>query len=264
MIAMLIYISIGVIAGFMAGLLGVGGGMIIVPGLLFGFAKLGLTGNCSLHMALGTSLASIIFTSLSSVKAHHERRYVRWDTVKQMMPGILLGTFLGTQIVGYLPAQPLQWIFVIFLLMVAGQMAFNLQSRPTRQLPALPGMTLVGAGIGFISSFIGIGGGSLSVPFMNACNTPAREAIGTSAAIGLPIALAGAVGNMVSGMGQANLPLWSVGFVYLPALSLIVLASMPMARVGAQLAHRLPTTLLKKIFAMMLIAIASHMFYLLW
>jgi uncharacterized membrane protein YfcA len=262
-VALLIYLSIGAIAGFMAGLLGVGGGMIIVPGLMLGFTQLGLMENFSLHMALGTSLASIIFTSLASIKAHHKKRYVRWDIVKQIWPGLIIGTLLGTQIIAYLPAQPLQWVFILFLCLVAGQMLGEFPAKPNRQLPALPGMTLVGAGIGFISSFVGIGGGALATPFMQACNTPIREAMGTSAAIGLPIAVAGAAGNMLRGIGEANLPVGSVGFIYLPALCFIVLASLPMAKVGAQLAHHLPIAWLKKIFALMLIALAIHMFYML-
>lgn len=255
-----IYLLVGLFAGFMGGLLGVGGGTIILPGLLIGFAKLGWHDNIAVHTALGTSLASIIFTSLSSVKAHHERGYVRWDILKQITPGVLLGTFIGTQIVGFISARPLQWIVIVLLLAVAVQMLLGVNPKTQRGLLNLPGMSIAGSVIGFVSSFIGIGGGSLSMPFMNWCSVPAREAIATSAAIALPVAFAGAMGNVVSGWGQPDLPAWSLGFVYLPALGLVAVASMPMARVGAKLAHRLPAPVLKKVFAVMLICVVIDMF----
>ena len=260
-VAMVIYGVVGLLAGFMAGLLGIGGGIIIVPGLLFGFTVLGLSEDFSLHTALGTSLASIVFISVASIKAHHERGYVRWDIFKRILLGVLLGTFVGAQLVRYMPAKLLQGILILFLFTIALQMLLDLQPKATRQLPAFPGLTFVGIGIGFVSSFIGVGGGSLSLPYMNACNIPTREAIGTSAAIGLPIALAGALGNIVNTMGRPELPSWSIGFIYLPALCLIVVMSMPMASLGAKIAHKLPVPTLKKIFATMLVCIATRMIY---
>lgn len=261
MTGIIIYMLIGMTAGFMAGLLGIGGGVIIVPGLLFGLLELGLSDDVALHIALGTSLASIFFTASSSMKTHHERGYVRWDIFKKIIIGILVGTFIGAQTVGYLPSKPLKWIFIVFLFSIAIQILLNLRPKPTRKLPGTQGMTVAGMGIGFFSSFIGTGGASLSVPFMGACNVPAREVIGTSSAIGLPIAFAGALGNMVSGFGHPNLPAGSIGYVYLPALFFIVVCSIPMARMGAKVAHRLSVSMLKKIFASTLIFIALQMLY---
>ena len=261
MTSIIIYMLVGITAGFMAGLLGTGGGVIIVPGLLFGLLELGLNDDVALHIALGTSLASIFFTASSSMKTHHERGYVRWDIFKQIIVGILVGTFVGTQTVGYLPSKPLKWIFILFLLTIAIQILLDLRPKPTRKLPGVQGMTVAGLGIGFLSSFIGTGGASLSVPFMGACNVPAREVIGTSSAIGLPIALAGAVGNMVSGWGNPHLPFGSIGYVYLPALFFIVICSIPMARIGAKVAHRLSVSILKKIFAFTIVFIALQMLY---
>jgi uncharacterized membrane protein YfcA len=258
--AILAYLSVGLIAGFLAGLLGVGGGLVIVPALLYVFALLGLPPEHHQHLALGTSMATIVFTGIASLKAHHARGAVRWTVVKTITPGILLGTFAGAQLAAFVPALGLQWFFVAFAYLVAAQMLLDFKPKPSRALPASGGMTAVGTSIGLVSSWVGIGGGSLSVPFMTLCNVPVKEAIGTSAAIGFPIALAGAFGYVVSGW-SASLPQGALGFVYLPALAGIVLASFPMAKVGAAAAHRLPVPVLKKCFAALLIALASKMLW---
>ncbi|MBB5017044.1 hypothetical protein HNQ59_000306 [Chitinivorax tropicus] len=251
------YLGIGIGAGFLAGLLGVGGGLIIVPMLVFCFEQQGF--HDPLHLALGTSLASILFTSLSSIRAHHGRQAVNWQIVRRITPGILVGTFLGAQIAGALPTTPLKWFFIVFIFYVAVQMLLNIKPQPSRGLPTLPGMTGVGLGIGSVSSLVGIGGGSLSVPFMSWCNVKIHEAIGTSAAIGFPIALAGAAGYITSGWAQPSLPMGSLGYVYLPALTGIVITSVLMAGQGAKLAHTLPVAQLKKAFAVLLLAVGSKM-----
>jgi uncharacterized protein len=258
--AILAYLSVGLIAGFLAGLLGVGGGLVIVPALLYVFVLLGLPAEHHQLLALGTSMATIVFTGIASLKAHHARGAVRWTVVKTITPGILLGTFAGAQLAAFVPALGLQWFFVAFAYLVAAQMLLDFKPKPSRALPAKGGMTAVGTSIGLVSSWVGIGGGSLSVPFMTLCNVPVKEAIGTSAAIGFPIALAGALGYVVSGW-SASLPQGALGFVYLPALAGIVLASFPMAKVGAAAAHRLPVPVLKKCFAALLIVLASKMLW---
>jgi uncharacterized protein len=258
--SLLAYLSVGLIAGFLAGLLGVGGGLVIVPALLYVFALLGLPPEHHQHLALGTSMATIVFTGIASLKAHHARGAVRWPVVKSITPGILLGTFTGAQLAAFVPGLGLQWFFVAFAYLVAAQMLLDFKPKPSRTLPAKGGMTVVGTSIGVVSSWVGIGGGSLSVPFMTLCNVPVKEAIGTSAAIGFPIALAGALGYVVSGW-SASLPQGALGFVYLPALVGIVLASFPMAKIGAAAAHRLPVPVLKKCFAALLIVLASKMLW---
>lgn len=258
--AILAYLLVGAFAGFLAGLLGVGGGMVIVPALLYVFHILDLPPLYHQHLAIGTSLATILFTAISSTKAHHQKGAVRWPLVKMIAPGILLGTFLGAQFAGLVSTYALKWFFVIFAYAIAAQMLFDLRPAPSRVLPNAVGTSAIGGVIGMLSSWVGIGGGSLSVPFMTLCNVPVREAIGTSAAIGFPIALAGAVGYVVSGWGR-DLPAGALGFVYLPALLGIVLASFPVARLGAAMAHRLPVTILKRIFATLLLIMASKMLY---
>lgn len=256
--ALLAYLAVGLVAGFLAGLLGVGGGMVIVPALLYVFHLTGVAAEFQQHLALGTSLATILFTSVSSLKAHHARGAVLWSLLRTITPGILVGTFVGAQLAGQVSAVALKWFFVAFAYLIALQMLLDLRPKASRELPGKAGVGAVGGLIGLLSSWVGIGGGSLSVPFMTLCNVPVKQAIGTSAAIGFPLALAGAAGFVVSGWGRA-LPAGSFGFVYLPALAGIVLASFPMAKVGAAAAHRLPAATLKKVFAAMLVLVASRM-----
>ena len=254
------YIALGLFAGFIAGLLGVGGGLIIVPVLVFIFHAQFFPEQIVMHLALGTSLASIIFTSLSSVRAHHAHGAVNWRVWRQVTPGILVGTFLGSLGAAYLSARFLKVFFVVFVFYVGTQMLLDIKPKVARDLPRLPGMFAAGGIIGAVSSLVGIGGGTLSVPFMTWCNIKLHEAIGTSAAIGLPIAAAGSAGYIMSGLtAPALLPEFSLGFVYLPALIALVIASVLTAPLGAKLAHRLPVTKLKKIFALLLFTLGTRM-----
>jgi uncharacterized membrane protein YfcA len=255
------YIGIGAVAGLLAGLLGVGGGLVIVPLLGFALAVQGLPAEHIQHLALGTSLATIIFTSISSFMAHHRRGAVQWPSVRRLAGGIVVGTFGGTWIAAGLSTGWLKGFFVVFLIVVAVQMLLDFRPPPSRTLPGTAGMLATGGGIGFISSLVGIGGGTMSVPFLVWCNLPVRSAIGTSSAIGFPIALAGAAGYVVNGWGAAGLPPGSLGFVYLPALVAVSAASVCTAPAGAWLAHRLPVRPLKQGFAAFLLAVAARMIY---
>lgn len=254
----LLYLSLGAVAGVLAGLLGIGGGLVIVPMLSFAFAMQGMEPTYILHMALGTSLASIIFTSISSLRAHHKRGGVIWPVVWKITPGILVGTYFGSWIASHLSTSFLKVFFGLFLLYVATQMLLGIKPKASRDLPGSPIMTGAGSIIGIFSSLVGIGGGTLSVPFLVFHNTVMHKAIGTSAAIGLPIALAGSTGYIVHGLGL-NLPSGTVGFVYLPALAGIVAASVLTAPFGAKLAHSLPVDRLKKIFAVLLYLVGLKM-----
>ncbi|MEI6827978.1 MAG: sulfite exporter TauE/SafE family protein [Desulfuromonadales bacterium] len=256
----LMYVSLGAFAGILAGLLGVGGGLIIVPVLTFIFTAQHLPDAHILHLALGTSLASIMFTSVSSLRAHHQRGAVDWMVVRRISLGIMVGTFGGSWVAAQLSTRFLKAFFVIFLYYVATQMLLNIKPKPHRQLPGLTALFGVGGVIGGVSSLVGIGGGSLSVPFLTWCNVAIHRAIGTSAAIGFPIAVAGAAGYVVNGL-SAQLPPYSFGFVYLPALAGIATASIVTAPVGAKLAHSLPVDRLKKIFALLLIVMGTKMMW---
>lgn len=212
-------------------------------------------------MALGTSLASIIFTSISSFMAHHRRGAVDWSIVRRIVLGILLGTFLGGFVAARLSTEFLKVFFCIFIYIIATQMILNKKPKPTRELPGPGGMFGMGSLIGVVSSFVGIGGGSLSVPFMLFCNVTAHRAVGTSAAIGLPIAIAGAASYLINGLGVAGRPPMSWGYLYIPGLIGIVCASVFTAPLGAKLAHALPVDKLKRLFAIFLYLVATRMLW---
>jgi len=252
------YVVVGIIAGILAGLLGVGGGLVIVPMLVYCFTAQDFSYDQIMHLALGTSMASIMFTSISSFMAHNRRGAVRWDIFRRIALGILLGTFLGSCVAARMSTAFLSVFFVIFLYYVAFQMALDRKPSASRELPGDVGMFGVGNIIGAVSSFVGIGGGSLSVPFMIWCNIPPHHAIGTSAAIGFPIAVAGTVGYIYSGLHQLNLPDYSLGYVYLPAFTGIVFSSVMTAPLGARLAHRLPVRRLKQVFAVLLAVMGTR------
>lgn len=255
------YMAIGACAGVLAGLLGVGGGIIIVPLLSFLFTAQHLTPDHVIHLSLGTSLATIVFTSISSLRAHHARGAVSWQVVRRVSAGIVIGTLGGSAVAAHLSTSFLKVFFVLFLYYVAAQMLLNIKPTPSRSLPGNCGMFCAGSTIGVISSLVGIGGGSMSVPFMVWCNMPMHTAIGTSAAIGFPIALAGAVGYIANGLLVGGLPPMTLGFLYLPALAGISVASMCTAPFGAKLAHRLPVMKLKRLFALLLIVIGTKMLF---
>ena len=259
-----VYLAIGVTVGFLAGLFGIGGGMIMVPMLVFVFTAKGFPAEHMMHLSLATSMATIVFTSLSSVRAHHRHAAVDWRVARAMAPGIVVGALAATLIAGFIPTRPLAIAFTAFMFYAAAQMFFEVKPKPSRQLPGPAGLFGVGAGIGALSSVLAAGGAFLSIPFLARCNVPLKRAVGTAAANGFPIAAAGTAGYVLNGLRVDNLPEGSLGFVYLPALALIVLASMPMAPLGARLAHRLPVRRLRVVFALMLFAIALRMLANLW
>lgn len=256
------YLALGAFAGFFAGMLGIGGGLVMVPILTMIFtAQGGFPPLEVLHMALGTSLAAIIFTSFASLRAHHRHGAVLWDVVLAITPGILLGTAVGTLFAAQVPSRPLAIFFAVFVCAVALQMGLNLKPKAARQLPGRWGMGGVGVGIGAVSALVAIGGGSLTVPFLSWCNVRVQNAIGTSAAVGMPIAIGGTAGYIFNGWGHAGLPEGSLGFVYLPGMALLVVASMLTAPFGARIAHRLPVATLKRIFAGLLVLLAAKMLW---
>lgn len=256
---LLMYMLVGAVAGILAGLLGIGGGLVIVPMLVFCFVRQGIPDAMIMHLALGTSLASIMFTAVSSFRAHHKRGAVHWDIVRKILIGIFTGTFIGSCIAAQLSTRFLKGFFVVFLYYVAVQMLTNKKPKPSRQIPGYTGMFGVGNVIGIVSSLVGIGGGTLSVPFMLWCNIPVHHAIGTSAAIGFPIAIAGTVGYIYNGLKATHLPLYSIGYIYLPALVGIVLTSVLTAPLGVRLAHSLPVNRLKRVFAILLLVVGTRM-----
>lgn len=258
--SLLLYLCIGAVAGVLAGLLGVGGGLVIVPMVTYSFVLQGIESGVTHKIALATSLATIMFTSISSFMAHHRNGAVLWSVFKTITPGILIGTFVGTKVVTLIPDTPLKIFFIVFLYYTASQMFLNMKPKASRHIPGPLGNSAAGGVIGAVSSLVGIGGGTLSVPYMTWCNVPIHKAIGTSAAIGFPIAVAGALGNVINGWGLSDIP-YSLGLIYMPALVGIAAASVMTAPFGARLAHKLPIGKLKKIFACLLITVATQMLY---
>lgn len=257
----LTYPLLGIFGGFVAGLFGVGGGLTLVPFLYMLFVAQGFPADHVMHLALGTSMATIVFTSISSMRAHHSHGAVRWDIVRSMAPGLVLGTFGGSLFVGMVPTGPMTAIFVIIVYYASVQMMLDFKPKAHRQMPQDVGRFVAGGVIGVISSLVAAGGGFLSVPFMLFCNVAVHQAVGTSAALGFPIAVAGAIGYMVAGMGDTGLPQYTFGYIYLPAFFGIVVMSITMAPFGAKLAHRLPVKKLKRMFGAFLALLASKMLY---
>jgi uncharacterized protein len=258
------YLAIGAVAGFLAGLLGIGGGAIIVPLLVAAYSAQGLPQEHLLHIALGTSMATIFFTSLSSMRAHHQRGAVDWAVTRAMSPGILTGSFGAALVAGLLPTRPLAIIFTALVSYAAVTMFFDLRPKQTRELPGPAGIFLAGAAIGIAASLFAAGGAFLSIPFLAWCNMPLRRAIGTAAANGFPIALAGSAGYIVQGWQVPGLPAGALGFIYLPAFALIVATSMLIAPLGARTAYLLPVKQLRIIFALMMLGMAVRMLATLW
>jgi uncharacterized membrane protein YfcA len=250
-----LYLALGAFAGTLAGLFGIGGGLVIVPVLIFSFGLQGVSGDIAAHLAVGTSLATIVFTSISSIRSHHLHDAVRWDIVRAMAVGIVIGAVLGAVTASMISGAALELLIGVFVILVALKMLFDVSPKPGRDVPGSVGLGLAGTGIGWASAIFGIGGGTLTVPFLSWCNLRMQNAVGTSAACGFPIAFAGALANMSTGWAHPELPSLSVGFVYLPAFAGIVLTSVLFARVGANLAHRLDARLLKKVFALFLILV---------
>ena len=253
---------LGLVTGFFAGLLGVGGGMMMVPFLTAMLSHRGVNPDLAVKMAIATSMATIIFTSMSSVRAHHKRGAVRWDIFKTLAPGIVLGALLASVgVFSLIKGASLALFFAGFVAFSATQMFLDRKPSPSRQMPKTLGSITAGGFIGFLSGLVGAGGGFISVPFMVWCNVSAHAAVATSAALGFPIALVNGLGYMWSGQGAEGLPAYSVGYVYIPALFVIACFSVLMAPQGVKAAHALPVAQLKKVFASILYLLASYMLY---
>lgn len=254
--------ALGLGTGFLAGLLGIGGGMLMVPFITIIMGHRGVASDLAVKMAIATSMATIIFTSVSSVRAHHKRGAVRWDIVRRLAPGIVIGSLLGSLgVFALLKGTVLAIVFALFVGFSATQMFLDRKPKPTRQMPGTAGQLSAGGAIGFISGLVGAGGGFVSVPFMTWCNISIHNAVATSAALGFPIAVANVLGYVVSGQSVQGLPAGSFGYIWLPALVVIALCSVLTAPLGAKAAHNLPVKKLKRVFASILYLLAAYMLW---
>jgi len=260
-------LSLGAATGFAAGLLGIGGGMLSVPFLTWVLTAHHFSNAVVVHMAIATSLATILFTSASSVRAHHQRGAVLWPVARALAPGVLAGSLAGAQIAGALPTFWVALLFALFVSISATQMLLDRKPAPHRQLPGGWGMFGAGMGIGMVSSFVGAGGGFITVPFLVWCNVRIHSAVATSAAMGFPIALAGTAGYIIAGLRVPTLPhcSWEIfpncatGYIYIPALLVCATASVLFAPLGARVAHALDVRPLKRVFAVLLFGLMAYM-----
>ena len=257
-----ILLALGAAIGFLAGLLGIGGGLTLIPVLTFIFTTQHFAEDHIVHMAVATATATMVFTALSSVRAHHRQKAVLWPVVYAMAPGIVIGSLIGPQLASALPTRAFAAVFGLFVWFSATRMLLiAVKPQPGRELPGKLPLFGVGAGIGVISSLLGAGGAFISVPYLGRHNVRMQSAVATSAALGLPIAVAGTIGFVVAGLRQNDLPPWSAGYVFLPAMAAIVVASMLSAPVGAHFAHRWPPAKLRRAFAVLLYALGAYMLW---
>lgn len=258
-------LALGAVAGFLAGLLGVGGGMMMVPFLTWLFTARSIEPGLAVKMAIATSMATIVFTSLSSVRAHHRRGAVRWDVVKRMAPGIVAGgAVAGAGVFAWIDGRLLSLCFAAVVGVSAAQMWRNRPTVASRRMPGTAGQAGFGAVVGFASGLAGAGGAFLSVPFMTRCNVAIHQAVATSAALGVPIALANTAGYLVAGAGVRPVMPGAFGYLYLPALAIISIASVLMAPLGARVSHSMDVLRLKRWFAGLLFMLAASMLYRAW
>ncbi|OBS09652.1 sulfite exporter TauE/SafE family protein [Acidihalobacter prosperus] len=256
-----LFLGLGVVAGLLAGMLGVGGGIVVVPVLLAAFAYLKVAPEMITHLAIGTSLATIVFTSLSAVRAQQRKKAIDWQLVRALAPAVVVGSFISGYVAGWIPGHWLRLTFGVFLILASIQLLLNWRPPGRRGLPAGPGLWAVGVAIGTVSALVGIGGGTLTVPFLSWCNVEMKRAVAASSALGFVLALFGAAGFVISGFGDPMLPSWSLGYVSLPALIGIMATAVLFAPLGVQLSHRLPVAVLKRIFGMLLLAVAVQILF---
>lgn len=253
------YLALGALVGLLGGMFGIGGGTILVPVLLYFFQIQNFPADHAMHMALGSAMATILFTSLSSMYKHHQHGMVSWPAVYTLAPGAAIGTALGAVFATHTSSRMLGIFFSFFVCFTAIQILLNVRPRASRKLPGIAGMATTGALAGWVSGLVSIGGGTLIVPFLIWCNIPVNRAIGTSAAIGFPIAVGGTIGYIATGLSISTLPSPNLGFVYLPSLFWIALASVITAPFGAKIAHRMNVGLLRKLLAILMLATATYL-----
>ncbi|MBN2690031.1 MAG: sulfite exporter TauE/SafE family protein [Gammaproteobacteria bacterium] len=259
MLVILYCFIIGAFAGSFAGLLGVGGGVIVVPMLAWLFKYIGLPAAYIMHMATATALVIMVLTASSSLFAHIKKGAKFWYIYKQLGIGIIFGTIMGGVFAHFLSSEILKIIFAIFMLLMSVRMLFAVQNNPHRSLPGRAGIFSIASVIGLKSGMLGIGGGAITIPFLTYCNVPLRDAVITSAACSLTIAIIGSITVFMTGMHAVHLPKLSLGYIYLPAVFGAGIAALIFAQIGAHFSHKLPVEMLKRVFGGILLLMAIKM-----
>lgn len=252
------YLVVGAVAGLISGLFGLGGGAIIVPLLIFTFSLQGISPEEATHLAIGTSLATIIFTALSSIYTHHQKNGIRWDLVNRLIPGILLGAWLGGHVAVSLDGQLLQQLFGAFMILVALQLLIYQPKVGAKLVPGRIGMSLVAGVIGGVSALFGIGGGTMTIPFLTFFGISIHRAVGIAAVCGLPIAVVASYVFATADVAGLVLPSGSIGYIFIPAWLGIIVTSLPCARLGAKLAHHVNAVQLKTAFGWLMMALGAR------
>ena len=255
----LLYFLLGTFSGVLAGLFGIGGGIIIIPTFFYVFSFLGFADQILSHMVLGSSLGVIVFSSLSSTFSHNSKGAVNWELIKVVAPSIIIGSGLGGITAGLLESNVLQGLVALFLVVASIQLIFEFPPPAQNPRTNLVGPVIAGGGIGWLSGVFGIGGGIFSVPYFYHRGLKMMNAIGTSAACGIPIALAGSISYIVIGYNNINLPNNSIGFVYLPATIIVGLTSSLTAKFGVHIAHRMKQKKLRIGFAFLVMIMALNL-----
>ena len=251
----------GGIAGYLAGLLGIGGGMILVPFMIMVFNHQGFSQTVIVHMAIATGMATILFTTSSAIWAHHKHNSIDWKLVASLSPGMVFGGLVGgSELFEALKTSWLSFFFALFIVYTSIQMLLNKKPTAGRELPGPIGLFSFGTFTGVLASLVGAGGAFITVPFMLWCNVKPHVAMATSSGLGFPIAAAATIGYMYGSWGNPNLPAGSLGFVYLPAVACIVVVSVFTAPWGAKMARKLDVAQLKRVFGIVLFFLAAFMF----
>ncbi|MAZ89074.1 MAG: hypothetical protein CL693_15710 [Cellvibrionaceae bacterium] len=254
----IVFAVVGVVAGLIAGLFGLGGGVVMVPAMIYTFGVLAFPDAILTHLAVGTSLACIVVTAIIASWTHWQKKAIDTHLLLPLVPGVVVGAWLGGVVAARLEGIELQYAFAVFLVFVGVTMLRKV-AQDQSSLPGQWGLGLSALAIGGFSSLFGVGGGSMTVPFLRYCGVVMTRAVATSAALGLPIAASGAVSYVVQGWGHTELPSGALGFVYLPAFIGMVICSAPASRIGAKLAHKLPAEKLQRAFAVVLLLIAAEL-----
>lgn len=257
--AMLLYVLFGGMVGIIAGVMGAGGAMLLVPILHFTLEKQGVEPTIIHHMAIATTMANILFTSTAATYSHHKRGAVPWDAMVWMVPGILVGSFAGSYATAYINAKPLTLAFACFLCYGSFQMLVSVKPKASRHLPGIPGRIAVGAFIGVLSGLLGIGGAAITMPILLVCGLPPIATIAAAGAFGFPIAVAGCLGFAITAWNNVHLPSHSLGFIYLPALVGLVPSSMLTAPLGVRLSHALPVKIVRRFMGVFMLVMAVRM-----
>lgn len=257
---LLFLLSLGALVGVAAGLLGVGGGAIMVPAFTALFLSKGVSDSQLVQLALGTSMASIIMTSVASLRAHHAKQGVVWSVVRALVPGVFMGSFFGAMLTPFINGLLLAGFFSLFMLYVAISMFRSGPRVVDQKLPSTAAKLVAGMGIGVVSALVSIGGGTLTVPYLMRHSVEIKKAIGTSAAVGLPIALAGTLGFLISGRVYTDASQLQFGYIYLPAVLCVSAVSFFTAPLGVHLAYKLPVPVLKKVFGVLVFSVSVKMF----